>query len=155
MEPCLLPTTTRIQREIVVDNDTEQPPYQFTEKVNIKIIWGSTNFQGFIWSPLMGLEKFCHSTMMMLKRFCQLRNNLHITNNLEGPSECQDKFYKVRSLLDCINRRCQELEVKQHVAVDEQMIIFKGRHSCKQYISNKPSPWALKSFVLCGKSGQP
>jgi hypothetical protein len=34
VEPCLLPTTTRIHREIVVD--TEQPPHQFTEKVNIK-----------------------------------------------------------------------------------------------------------------------
>jgi hypothetical protein len=103
----------------------------------------------------MGLEKFCHSTVMTLKRFCQLRNNLHITNNLEGPSECQDKFYKVHSLLDCINRRYQELEVEQQVAVDEQMIVFKGRHSCKQYIWNKPRQWTLKSFVLCGKSGLP
>jgi hypothetical protein len=34
VEPCLLPTTTRIHREIVVD--TEQPTHQFTEKKNIK-----------------------------------------------------------------------------------------------------------------------
>jgi hypothetical protein len=39
--------------------------------------------------------------------------------------------------------------------VDEQMILSKWRHSCKQYIPNRPSPWALKNFVLCGKSGQP
>jgi hypothetical protein len=103
----------------------------------------------------MGLDKFCHCTVMTLKPLGQLQNNLHFTNNLERPSECQDKFYKVRSLLDCIRRRCQEHEVEQHVAVDEHMILFKGRHSCKQYIPNKPSPWALKSCVLCGKSEQP
>jgi hypothetical protein len=107
------------------------------------------------WFSLMGLKKFCRSTVTMLKRFCQLQNNLHITNNLEHPSERQDKFYKVCPLLDCIRRRCQELEVEQHVAVDEQMILFTGRHSCKQYIPKPPSPWALKSFVLCCKSGQP
>jgi hypothetical protein len=67
MEPCLLPTTTWIQREIVVDIDTEQPPYQFTdEKVNIKFMWGSTNFQGFIWSQLMGLEKFCRNIFVFI-----------------------------------------------------------------------------------------
>jgi hypothetical protein len=34
VEPCLLPTTTRIQREIAVD--TVQPLHQFTEKLNIQ-----------------------------------------------------------------------------------------------------------------------
>jgi hypothetical protein len=48
------------------------------------------------WSLLLGLEKFYRSTVMRLKRFCQLQNNLHITSNLERPSDCQDKFYKVR-----------------------------------------------------------
>jgi hypothetical protein len=46
------------------------------------------------WSPLMRLEKFCRSTVMTLKRFCQLRNNLHITNNLQRPSECGTNFTK-------------------------------------------------------------
>jgi hypothetical protein len=60
------------------------------------------------------------------KKKNRMRNNLHIINNLERPSERQVKFYKVRPLLHCIRRRCQELEVEQHVAVDKQMI--KGRH---------------------------
>jgi Transposase IS4 len=107
------------------------------------------------WSPLMGLQKFSHSSIMNLKRFCQLRNNLHLVNNLERPSDCNDKFFKVRPLLDAIRNRCRELAVEECVAVDEQMIPFKGRHSCKQYIPGKPCPWAFKNFVICGKSGQP
>jgi Transposase IS4 len=107
------------------------------------------------WSPLMGLGKFNHSSIMTQKRFCQLRNNLHLVNNLERPSDCKDKFFKVRPLLDTIRNRCRELAVEECVAVDEQMIPFKGRHSCKQYIPSKPCPWAFKNFVICGRSGQP
>jgi hypothetical protein len=107
------------------------------------------------WCPKMGLEKFHRSTVIGRRRFCQLRNNLHIVNNLERPSDCKDKFYKVRPLLDSIRRRCQQLSVEQNVAVDEQMIPFKGRHSLKQYLPSKPCPWAFKNFVLCGKSGLP
>jgi hypothetical protein len=80
---------------------------------------------------------------------------LHIVNNLERPSDCKDKFYKARPLLDCIRSRCQQLSVEQNVAIDEQMIPFKGKHSLKQYLPSKPYPWAFKNFVLCGKSGLP
>jgi hypothetical protein len=58
-------------------------------------------------------------------------DGIEIFLNDKAFSECQDKFYRVRPLLDCIRRRCQELEVEQHVAVDEQVISFKGRHSCQ------------------------
>jgi hypothetical protein len=80
------------------------------------------------WSPLMVLEKFCRITVMTLKRFCLLWNNLHITNNLERPS-VRTNFTKcflcwIVFVVDA------KLEVEQHVAVDEQMISFKGRHSC-------------------------
>jgi hypothetical protein len=76
------------------------------------------------WSPLMGLEKFSHFSIMTLKRFSQLRNNLHLVNNLERPSECTDKFFKVRPLLNAIRNRCRELPVEECVAVDEQMIPY-------------------------------
>nr|CAI5851207.1 unnamed protein product [Callosobruchus analis] len=33
------------------------------------------------------------------------------------------------------------------------MIPFKGTLSIKQYIKSKPSPWGIKSFLLCGSSG--
>jgi hypothetical protein len=103
----------------------------------------------------MGLEKFSHFSTMTLKRFSQLRNTLHLVNNLERLSECTDKFLKVRPLLNAIRNRCRELPVEECVAVDDQMISFKGKHSCKQYIPSKPSPWVFKNFGICGRSGQP
>jgi Transposase IS4 len=47
------------------------------------------------WNRRMGPAVFQDSTTMTPKRFCQLRNNLHIVDNLKKPADCADKFYKV------------------------------------------------------------
>jgi hypothetical protein len=95
----------------------------------------------FYWSPRLGPEKFQRITVIGRRCFCQLRNNLHIVNNPERPSACKHKIYKARPLLDCIRSRCQQLSVEQNIAIDEQMIPFKGMHSLKQYSPSKPYPW--------------
>lgn len=33
------------------------------------------------------------------------------------------------------------------------MVPFKGRLNVKQYVANKPKPWGIKIFALCGSSG--
>lgn len=43
--------------------------------------------------------------------------------------------------------------VEQECSIDEQMIPFKGHLSIKQYVKGKPSPWGIKAFALCGRSG--
>ena len=39
------------------------------------------------------------------------------------------------------------------LCVDEQMILFKGTLSLKQYLPNKPHKYGYKVFVLCGITG--
>ena len=39
------------------------------------------------------------------------------------------------------------------MSVDEQMIPFKGQHSLKAYLKNKPSKWGYMVWVLVGASG--
>lgn len=34
------------------------------------------------------------------------------------------------------------------------MVPFKGSLNVKQYVRNKPKPWGIKLFALCGNSGQ-
>jgi hypothetical protein len=41
------------------------------------------------WSSRMELEKFQRSTVIGTRRFCTLRKNLHIVNNLVRPSDCE------------------------------------------------------------------
>jgi hypothetical protein len=61
-----------------------------TTATEIRQLFGLHMYMEINKLPLMGLDR---STVITLKRLCQLRNNLHITNNLERPSECQDVIH--------------------------------------------------------------
>lgn len=87
------------------------------------------------------------SETMTAKWFFRLRNNLHIA--VSEPPDCQDRLWKVRPFLDSIRERCLELQLEEEVSVDKQMIPFKGK-----LMRGKPTPWGVKVFALCGRSGQ-
>lgn len=103
------------------------------------------------WNSSLRINLF-HETMTR-DRFFQLRTNLHCVNNLEQPPTCNDRLYKVRPLYEAIRKRCTELELEENLCIDEQIIPFRGNLSIKQYVKGKPTPWGVKVFVLCGKSG--
>lgn len=90
---------------------------------------------------------------MTRDRFFQLRSNLHCVNNLDKPENCTDKLYKVRPLYNAVKNRCNQLELEENLCVDEQIVPFRGNFSIKQYVKGKPTPWGVKIFVLCGRSG--
>ena len=94
---------------------------------------------------------------MTLNRFSMLRNNLHLVDNLQGNERVEDKFWKVRPILNQFsNVLVQELpDPEKRLCIDEQMIPFKGILGLKQYMKGKPNPWGIKVFFLCGESGMP
>jgi hypothetical protein len=76
VEPCLLTKTTWIQREIVVD--TEQPPHQFTEKVNIK--WRGIPFEPHpVGTPVSYFEK--NFTSGLIYKFSKMTNIYALQND--------------------------------------------------------------------------
>lgn len=102
------------------------------------------------WHPIMKVPLI--SETMTEKRFFKLRNNLHIVAE-DSDFHSEDRLWKVRPFLELIRKRCLELAVEQECSIDEQMIPFKGQLSIKQYVKRKPSPWGIKVFALCGRSG--
>ena len=65
-----------------------------------------------------------------------------------------DILFKVREFLDNLNRNFEShADPEQIMSVDEQMIPFKGRHSLKVYMKNKPSKWGIKVWGLAGQTG--
>ena len=56
---------------------------------------------------------------------------------------------KIQPFLD---RICPAFEAaftpSQQIAIDESVIIYKGRVSFRQYLKRKPNPWGIKAFVL-------
>jgi hypothetical protein len=61
-----------------------------------------------------------------------------------------EKLYKVRPLLDRIREKSQAAyQPHQEVAVDEAMILFKGRSAMRQYMPKKPVKWGYKCWCIC------
>ncbi|XP_065313258.1 piggyBac transposable element-derived protein 3-like [Gordionus sp. m RMFG-2023] len=42
---------------------------------------------------------------------------------------------------------------KHHLSIDEQMIPYRGRHSCKMFIKGKPIRFGYKSWILASSDG--
>ncbi|KAH8025984.1 hypothetical protein HPB51_015289 [Rhipicephalus microplus] len=64
-----------------------------------------------------------------------------------------DKFWKVRPLLDVIRCRCLQLEELELNCIDKQMVAFSGRVPAKQVVKSKLKPVEVKIFVRCSTDG--
>uniref|UniRef100_A0A1I8N2Y9 PiggyBac transposable element-derived protein domain-containing protein n=1 Tax=Musca domestica TaxID=7370 RepID=A0A1I8N2Y9_MUSDO len=89
-------------------------------------------------------------------RFEKIKQFLHFNNNAAQTEKGQpgyDKLYKVRPLLNFIKSKFNAIPQEEFQSVDEQMIAYKGQHSLKQYLPNKPHKWGFKMFTRAGVSG--
>lgn len=94
---------------------------------------------------------------MSRNRYFQLRARLKVVDDDVISKECRlgDRFWKIRPMLDKIQRGCRANERTMEVSIDEQMIPFHGQVSMRQYVKNKPNPVGLKNFVMATPSGIP
>ena len=93
---------------------------------------------------------------MSQNRFELLLRYMHFndSNNTKPREHPQyDPLFKISPLLDCLCSAMQSIEPEEMHAIDEQMIIFKGRSSMKQYMKKKPHKWGFKVFAQAGTSG--
>lgn len=121
--------------------------------VGIHIMMGNLHYPRvrFYWDSNLRIPLI--ADCMALNRFFKLRMHVHFVNVEEKDPQNNDRFWKVRPLFDAIKQRCSSLPLESELCVDEQMVPFKGSLNVKQYLKNKPSPWGIKIFALCGKSG--
>jgi hypothetical protein len=86
-------------------------------------------------------------------RFKMLMRNLHLNDNsqmLPRTDSGYDRLHKIRPLLDTIITNTQaSYAPHQQVAVDEAMVLFKGRSTMKQYMPQKPTKRGYKLWCLC------
>lgn len=93
---------------------------------------------------------------MPLKKFENLRRRIHFNDNsknLPSTDKNIDRMYKIRPILDELNKNFAKVPLEQHLCVDEQICSTKARNLLKRYLPNKPHKWGYKIFVLCGTTG--
>ena len=63
---------------------------------------------------------------------------------------------KVTPFYVLVNECLQLFGILHHnLSIDESMVPYFGRHSCKQFIRGKPIRFGYKLWVLCSSSGMP
>ena len=86
---------------------------------------------------------------MSRARFEEIKSFLHFP-----VTENSDRLQKFQSIIDNFNEAASNLQMDEHLAVDEQIIAYKGRYSSlKQYNPKKPYKWGFKLYALCGTGG--
>ena len=75
---------------------------------------------------------------------------LNFSNNL-NPILADDKAAKIRPLIEHFNMVYQRSSsTVLHQSIDEHMVKFKGHHSMKQYVKNKPIKFWLRCDAVSG-----
>ena len=90
---------------------------------------------------------------MSRNRFQQIKVYLHAYNNdVFGPG----KKAEVLSLHTILNEAFKKLRIlHQNLSVDESMVPHFNRHSCKQFIRDKPIRFGFKLWVISSSTGLP
>lgn len=95
--------------------------------------------------------------VMTRNRFQTLQKFWHFNDNENEPGRDapdRDRLYKVRPIVDHLFELFQTVYVPdKQLAVDESLLLWKGRLLFRQYIPLKRSRFGIKLFCLCEKSG--
>lgn len=104
------------------------------------------------WSTNPSLQCELIRGVMTRDRFKRLKRFIHVCNNRR--LDKHDKFAKVTPLNDFVNNNFMRFGVFSHnLSIDEQMIAYYGRHSCKMFIRGKPIRFGFKYWNLCSSDG--
>ena len=102
----------------------------------------------FYWSGNKYLGNVGMKEIMPKARYEKLSQYLHLNDS--GHDQQNDKLYKVKPFLNAVQEKCLSVyKPKQNQCVDEGMIPYKGRFTCKQYMPSKPVKWGIKAWMRC------
>ena len=93
---------------------------------------------------------------MTRNRFFHILRFLHFENeyppNHDDPN--YDRLRKVRKIIDTLNNKfCEMYNPTEHLAVDEVVMLYKGRVVFRQYIPKKHKRFGIKIYKLCDSLG--
>ena len=79
------------------------------------------------------------ASAMQRDQFEQIKRFLHFVNNSEVEENKNDRFFKIRPLLDLCNKAWKQFGIfKEKLCIDEQMVPYYGNHNAKQFLRGKP-----------------
>lgn len=106
------------------------------------------------WSTQPDLQVPFVSKEMTRNRYLKIKQYLHVADNQN--LEAGNKVAKVQPLYDAFNKQLKQFGILHSLlSVDESMVPYKGLHSIRQYMKDKPVKFGYKLWALCGEDGFP
>ncbi|XP_008179985.1 piggyBac transposable element-derived protein 3-like [Acyrthosiphon pisum] len=104
------------------------------------------------WSKDEDKEVTLVRNTMSRNKFRFIKKNLHLADNHNlNPL---DKFSKLRPFFDLLNQKFVQFGIFAHnLSIDEEMVPYFGRHSCKMFIRGKPVRFGFKLWCLTSENG--
>ncbi|XP_049310850.1 piggyBac transposable element-derived protein 3-like [Bactrocera dorsalis] len=106
------------------------------------------------WGSILGTNVI--QDTMPSSKFEKIRQHLHFNDNskcLPRSHPDADRIFKIRPVVDALNKAYAKVPLEIRVCVDEQICSTKARNMLKRYNPKKPHKWGYKLFVLSGVSG--
>nr|CAH7734201.1 unnamed protein product [Callosobruchus chinensis] len=89
---------------------------------------------------------------MSRNRFDSIKQNIHLSDN--DQLDKGDRFSKLRPIFDMINEKNMQFGIfSYNLSIDEEMVPYFGRHSCKMFMKGKPIRFGFKLWCLCSSDG--
>ena len=94
---------------------------------------------------------------MARDRFFHILRFLHFEDNDNPPSRDNpdfNRFWKIRKIFDTLsNKFCEMYNPTEHLAVDEVIMLYKGKVIFGQYIPKKHKRFGIKIYKRCDSLG--
>ena len=108
------------------------------------------------WSTNAIIKSPYFNEVMSRNRFQAILEFLHFNDNSQYDvnDPHRDKLFKIRPVVEDLVQKFKTVYTpERNVAIDEELLLWKGRLGFKQYIPNKRSRFGIKMFSLCEVSG--
>ncbi|XP_063613725.1 piggyBac transposable element-derived protein 3-like [Penaeus indicus] len=129
---------------------------EFYVFLGINIVMGYHKLPGLhhYWATAEDLGVRPIREAMARDRFMSILSKLHLNDNSKMNPNNKDKLYKLRPLIENLNRIFLDIRSPgEQLSVDESMIRFKGRCSFKQYNPMKAIKRGYKMWCLADNAG--
>ena len=108
------------------------------------------------WSTDPYLQTSVFNQVMTRNRYQKILQFLHFADNssYDATDSGRDKLFKVRDIIEFLVDRFKTVYIpSESISIDEELLLYKGRLSLKQYIPSKKARFGIKLFSLCEDSG--
>ena len=98
-----------------------------------------------------------HDRFFHILQFLRFGNNANPPNHDNPPNQDNpdyDRLWKIRKIFGTLNNKfCELYNPTEHLAVDEVIVLYKGRVVLQQYIPKKHKRFGIKIYKLCNSLG--